>query len=129
MRAEGDATVKHCLVVDDSRVIRKVAATILAGLAYESVEAEDGAQALKACRARMPDLVLLDWSIPGTNTLEFLRGLRREPKGDLPFVLYCTTENDIGRIQEALVCGANDYLLKPYDEQSLRERLSSAGLG
>ncbi|MDE2465472.1 MAG: response regulator [Alphaproteobacteria bacterium] len=120
--------MKHCLVVDDSRVIRKVATTILAGLAYESVEAEDGAQALKACRARMPDLVLLDWNIPGTNTLEFLRGLRREPRGDLPFVLYCTTENDVGRIQEALVCGANDYLLKPYDEQSLRERLSSAGL-
>jgi two-component system chemotaxis response regulator CheY len=120
--------VKHCLVVDDSRVIRKVAATILAEFAFEAEEAEDGAQALEACRARMPDLVLLDWNIPGTNVLEFLRGLRREPNGNLPFVLYCTTENDVGRIQEAIVCGANDYLLKPYDAPSLHERLCSAGL-
>ncbi|MGC8534725.1 MAG: response regulator [Rhizomicrobium sp.] len=121
--------MKHCLVVDDSRVIRKVAATILAEFAFESEEAEDGTQALQACRARMPDLVLLDWNIPGTNVLEFLRGLRREPDGSRPFVLYCTTENDVGRIQEALVCGANDYLLKPYDAPSLHERLNSAGLG
>ena len=121
--------MKHCLVVDDSRVIRKVAATILAEFAYESEEAEDGTQALQACRAHMPDLVLLDWNIPGTNVLEFLRGLRREPDGSRPFVLYCTTENDVGRIQEALVCGANDYLLKPYDAPSLHERLNSAGLG
>lgn len=119
--------MKHCLVVDDSRIIRKVAATILSD--FESVEAEDGVQALAACRAHMPDLLLLDWNIPGTNIFDFLRGLRREPGGERPYVLFCTTENDVGRIQDALVSGANDYVLKPYDAATLRERLAAAGLG
>jgi two-component system chemotaxis response regulator CheY len=56
--------VKHCLVVDDSAVIRKVARRILEGLAFEVSEAGDGEQALTACRSRMPDAVLLDWNMP-----------------------------------------------------------------
>ena len=56
--------VKHCLVVDDSAVIRKVARRILEGLAFRISEAEDGEQALTACRTEMPDAVLLDWNMP-----------------------------------------------------------------
>ena len=56
--------MKHCLVVDDSAVIRKVARRILEGLSFRISEAEDGEQALAACRADMPDAVLLDWNMP-----------------------------------------------------------------
>ena len=120
--------MKHSLVVDDSRVIRKVACAILQELEFETAEAEDGAGALAACRAQMPELVLLDWSIPNSNVFEFLRSLRREQGGAHPIVVFCTTENDVGRITEAMLAGASDYMLKPYDRQSITEKLTQVGL-
>lgn len=120
--------MKHSLVVDDSRVIRKVASSILAELDFETAEAEDGSQALAACRAQMPELILLDWNIPGSNVFEFLRNLRRERDGARPVVVFCTTENDVGRIGEAMVAGATDYMLKPYDRESVTEKLSQLAL-
>ena len=120
--------MKHCLVVDDSRVIRKVAAGILAGFDFETEEAEDGIGALDACRSHMPELILLDWNIPGSNVIEFLRSLRRERGGDQPKVVYCTTENDTARINEAIHAGADEYVLKPYDRQSIAETLTQVGL-
>ena len=75
--------MKNCLVVDDSSVIRKVARRILEGLDFEISEAEDGEEALDACRRHMPDAVLLDWNMPRMDGYEFLRALRRLPDGDL----------------------------------------------
>jgi len=68
--------MKNCLVVDDSSVIRKVARRILEGLEFQIAEAEDGEQALEACRRQMPDAVLLDWNMPKMDGYEFLRALR-----------------------------------------------------
>ena len=65
--------MKNCLVVDDSSVIRKVARRILEGLEFKIAEAEDGEQALEACRRQMPDAVLLDWNMPRMDGYEFLR--------------------------------------------------------
>jgi two-component system chemotaxis response regulator CheY len=73
--------MKNCLVVDDSSVIRKVARRILEGLEFQIAEAEDGEQALEACRRQMPDAVLLDWNMPKMDGYEFLRALRRMPHG------------------------------------------------
>ena len=67
-----------CLLVDDSRVIRKVARRILEDLDFECREAADGSEALKACRQDMPDLILLDWNMPVMNGLDFLKTLRKE---------------------------------------------------
>lgn len=120
--------MKHCLVVDDSRVIRKVASNILAGLDFETAEAEEGVAALQACRARMPELILLDWNIPNSNVIEFLRSLRREKNGSHPVVVFCVTENDVVRINEAILAGADEYMLKPYDRQIMAETLTQVGL-
>ena len=68
-----------CLVVDDSRVIRKVARRILEDLGFEVAEASDGLEALAWCRAVMPQAILLDWHMPVMNGIEFLRRLRQEP--------------------------------------------------
>src|SRR5215470_7754540 len=83
--------MKTCLVVDDSSVIRKVARRILEGLEFEIAEAEDGEQALEACRGKMPDAILLDWNMPKMDGYEFLRSLRKMPQGDRPKVVFCTT--------------------------------------
>ena len=90
--------MRRCLVVDDSRVIRKVARRILEDMRFEIEEAADGLEALQAVRRRMPDAILLDWTMPVMSGIEFLRQLRQEPGGDKPTVVYCTTENDVERI-------------------------------
>ena len=120
--------MKHCLVVDDSRVIRKVACRILEDLSFETEEAEDGAAALKACRRSMPDMILLDWNMPNMNGIEFLRMLRTEKQGDKPVVVFCTTENDVAHISEALDAGANEYIMKPFDRGIMEAKLAEVGM-
>ena len=120
--------MKHCLVVDDSRVIRKVACRILGDLRFQTEEAEDGVSALESCRMRMPDLILLDENMPNMNGLEFLRTLKRDHPESNPIVVFCTTENDPVHIAEALHAGASDFLVKPYDRMLVEAKLTEAGL-
>jgi two-component system, chemotaxis family, chemotaxis protein CheY len=120
--------MKTCLVVDDSSVIRKVARRILEGLEFEISEAEDGEQALEVCRCRMPDAVLLDWNMPRMDGYEFLRSLRRMPRGDEPKVVFCTTENDVAHIARALHAGANEYIMKPFDKDIVEAKFQEVGL-
>ncbi len=101
--------MRTCLVVDDSSVIRKVARRILEGLDFQIIEAEDGEKALEACKRELPDAVLLDWNMPVMDGYEFLGNLRRMPGGDVPKVVFCTTENDVAHIARALHAGANEY--------------------
>jgi two-component system, chemotaxis family, chemotaxis protein CheY len=119
---------KTCLVVDDSRVVRKVARRILETRGFTVREAEDGQQALVACREAMPDSVLLDWNMPVMNGIEFLKALRSEfgPAG--PPVMFCTTENDISFIEQAIENGAQEYIMKPFDEEILIGKFSQVGL-
>src|SRR5258705_5099712 len=88
--------MRSCLVVDDSKVIRKVARHILETLNFSVDEAEDGREALTRCEAAMPDVILLDWNMPVISGMEFLRALRQTDYTPQPNVVFCTTENDIG---------------------------------
>ena len=120
--------MKHCLVVDDSRIFRRIACKILEELQFSTDEAEDGAAALDACRRKMPDAILLDWNMPAMSGIEFLRALRREPSGGKPLVVYLTTENDITHITEAIGAGADEYLVKPIDKEIVESKLVDIGL-
>jgi two-component system, chemotaxis family, chemotaxis protein CheY len=120
--------MKSCLVVDDSRVIRKVARRILEDLHFDIEEAADGAEALMRCRNGMPDAILLDWAMPVMNGIDFLRQLRREHEGDRPVVVFCTTENDVDHISEAIKAGADEYVMKPFDSQIIESKFVEAGL-
>jgi two-component system chemotaxis response regulator CheY len=120
--------MKHCLVVDDSGVIRKVARRILEDLDFSVSEAEDGLKALEACRQQMPDAILLDWNMPEMDGLEFLLSLRREDGGDQPVVVFCTTENDVAHITRAMRAGANEYIMKPFDKDIVEAKFQEAGL-
>ena len=117
-----------CLVVDDSAVVRKVARRLLEGCGFTVQEAADGAQALRAVRAAMPDLVLLDWNMPVMDGLEFLARARREFGPDQPVVMLCTTEARFERILEALALGAQEYIMKPFDAAILSDKLALLGL-
>ena len=119
---------RTCLVVDDSRVVRKVARRILESNGVAVIEADDGQAALNACRQKLPDCVLLDWNMPVMDGLAFLRALRQEFGPDNPTVVFCTTENDIGHIETAMLNGAQEYIMKPFDEDILTGKLAQVGL-
>lgn len=120
--------MRHCLVVDDSSVIRKVARRILEDLGFSVDEAEDGSEALEMCRQAMPDLILLDWNMPILGGVEFLSALRAEPDGRKPKVVFCTSENDVAHIARAMRAGADDYILKPFDREIVEAKLQEVGL-
>ncbi|MEQ8295806.1 response regulator [Oceanibaculum nanhaiense] len=120
--------MKSCLIVDDSRVVRMVARKILEQLSFATSEAADGQQAVEACKQKMPDAILLDWNMPVMNGIEFLRALRAMEGGDKPVVVFCTTENEMSRIQEALMAGANEYIMKPFDGEIIQSKFEQVGL-
>ena len=120
--------MKRGLIVDDSAVIRKVAGRILDLMHFSSASAENGAKALEICAASMPDVILLDWKLPETDTLEFLGSLRGMPGGGKAKVIYCATENDSLAIGRALRAGADDVMLKPFEQRAFQEKFAENGL-
>ena len=124
--AEGQG--RDCLVVDDSRVVRKAARRLLEGFGFAVREAEDGQKALEACRETVPDFVLLDWNMPVMDGLQFLRAARAEHGEAKPVVMLCTTENTQEKILQALEAGAQEYVMKPFDAEILGGKLSQLGL-
>jgi len=120
--------MKTCLVVDDSKVIRKVARHILETLGFQVSEAADGREALDSCRAAMPDVILLDWNMPVMSGMDFLRALRETTLAARPKVVFCTTENGMAHIRAAIEAGADEYVMKPFDRDTLESKLQIVGL-
>ena len=120
--------MKSCLIVDDSKVVRMVARKILEALSFKIEEAENGKIAMDQCVKQMPDAILLDWNMPVMSGIEFLRNLRKMSGGQTPIVVFCTTENDIQHIQEAINAGANEYIMKPFDSEIIESKFSQVGL-
>lgn len=120
--------MKLCLVVDDSKVIRKVARRILEELSFEVEEAVDGQDALDACNRNMPDVVLLDWNMPVMDGLEYLKAIRAQDNIEQPVVVFCTTENDMSHIRTAIEAGANEYIMKPFDREIIEAKFTQVGL-
>jgi two-component system chemotaxis response regulator CheY len=118
-----------CLVVDDSAVVRKVARRILEAHGFAVEEANNGAVALESCHRHLPDVVLLDWNMPVMNGIEFLKALRQEYGPDRPLVVFCTTESEIRFIEEAIANGAQEFIMKPFDEEILMGKFAQIGMG
>ncbi len=120
--------MKNCLIIDDSRVIRKVSRHILESLDFAVEEAENGKEGLDRCAETMPDVILLDWNMPVMTGIEFITQLRQRPGGDTPKVVFCTTENDVAHIREAISAGADEYVMKPFDHETLQIKLQLVGM-
>ncbi|MGA9670555.1 MAG: response regulator [Terracidiphilus sp.] len=114
------------MIADDSPMVRRIARKALTSLGLEIDEAENGQIALEKCLNRMPDIVLLDWNMPEMDGLEFLIALRQTDGGKEPTVVFCTTETDVDHIQKAIACGADEYVMKPFDRESLCAKVTSA---
>lgn len=120
--------MKIAMVVDDSKIVRKVTQKILESLEYSVVEAENGHMALDVFAQHHPSLIMLDWHMPEMNGLEFLKALRARDDGKDAVVIFCTTVTDFSHIQEAMLAGANEYVMKPFDEHIIRGKLEQLGL-
>ena len=119
---------KTLLIVDDSRFFRALTQKIVQPLGLDTLEATDGAEALRICEGQLPDAVLLDWNMPVMDGIDFLCALRRLPNGNQPKVIFCTTESSFDHIGAALRAGANEYIMKPFNDEILLSKLDLVGL-
>jgi two-component system, chemotaxis family, chemotaxis protein CheY len=117
-----------CLLVDDSRVVRKVMGQIIQPLGFVVHEAENGAEALQVLQSHTINVVMLDWNMPLMNGLECLQKLRAHASMHQPKVIFCTTENEMEKIQQALDAGADEYVMKPFDADIIRGKFEQLGL-
>ena len=120
----------HALVLDDSRAMRMILRRILKDCGYEVLEAGDGKEALEVVAAapELPVLALIDWNMPVMNGLEFVKAVRAEPEYKQMTLMMVTTESEHGQIVRALAAGAHEYVLKPFTNEAITEKLSLLGL-
>ena len=116
-----------CLLVDDSAVVRRVAGAMFRDLGYIVAEAASGKQALEVCAEVMPDLILLDWNMPEMDGITCLVQLRAMIVPEQPKVILCTTESTLEKIAVAMSAGADEYIMKPFDREVLRDKLVQLG--
>jgi len=117
------------LVVDDSRSMRAILSKQLRELGFQVVEAAGGAEALRALHEEGPiHVVLLDWNMPDMDGCEVLTLIRSEAAYQDVRVMMVTTESEMSQVSVALEAGANEYLMKPFDRDSLLEKLILLGL-
>ncbi|HWQ15391.1 MAG TPA: response regulator [Roseiflexaceae bacterium] len=116
--------MKRVLIVDDTLFIRRRLARLLADHGYDTVEAEDGDQALDMYRRATPDLVLMDLTMPNRDGLEALDAIRREDPRARVIMLTALGQEPI--VQRALEAGASDFLIKPAEPERLLRALERA---
>jgi two-component system, chemotaxis family, chemotaxis protein CheY len=120
--------VKRCMIVDDSSVIRKVAKRILGGPDMLVIEAGSAAEALYMCEADMPDVIIVDGSLPDMPTVDFIRQALAIEGTVKPQIVICVTEFDVGAIMRAKRAGAKGYILKPFNRPQLLDRFRAMEL-
>ena len=121
------------LIVDDEPLARVRLRDLLADIAAEVpnevvAEASNGVVAAESLKEHRPDVLLVDIRMPKMDGIEFLRRLRKMSGGAGPKVVFCTTENDLAHIQEALSAGANEYIMKPFDSDIIQTKFQQVGL-
>ena len=115
------------LLVDDARTVRLICRRVVSAMGFEALEAENGEVALQSVREHPDlDLILLDWHMPVMDGITFLKRLRSDKSLAQPRVVMCTTQNDIQDITDALTAGADEYVMKPFTEEIIRDKLLEA---
>ena len=114
----------RALIVDDSRFVRGYVRSLLEAKGIECEEAGDGQAALELVLAGQPfDVALVDWNMPVMSGVEFTRHLRARPDGQTVPILMVTTRSSREDIVAAVEAGVNNYILKPFTPQVLKEKI------
>jgi len=117
--------IRRVLVVDDSRVQRRILSVSLKREGYDVIEAASGQEALEICRENLPDLILSDWMMPGMSGLEFCRELREIPVESYAYFILLTSKSEKDEVAQGFAAGADDFLTKPVNGYELRARISA----
>ena len=116
------------LVVDDEHYMRKVVRTLLMSIGVRTIyEAPNGVAGLEAIRNTQPDVVIVDWQMPGLDGASFVRLVRSPatvPYPDVPIIML-TGHGERSRVVEAVQIGVNEFLLKPVSSKALQSRIVS----
>ena len=120
----------RAMVVDDSRAMRTIIGRMLKESGFEVLEAGNGQEAVAVLQSQGPvDLALVDWNMPEMNGLELVRAVRARPEWNATRLMMVTTEVEVQNVAAALESGANEYLMKPFTPDALKEKLALLGIG
>ena len=116
--------MKTFLVVEDSKIIRTIAAQALKDMGFATIEAGDGQTALDRCKKELPDAILLDWILPIKDGMAFMKEFRTlQSAEDVP-IIFCSSKTEPEDIQKALDAGASEYIMKPFDSEILKLKIN-----
>lgn len=117
-----------CLIADDSKVIRMLFNKIMSNIGFDVIEAEDGEEVVELCQLNEPDLIIMDYRLPVLDGIDAMYKIRNSRISNQPKIMFCSSLNGIEIIKEALDSGADDYVLKPFDEEIIKSKLAILGL-
>ncbi len=113
----------RCLIADDSKTMRMLLIKIMENFGYTVEEAEDGEDLLEQCTANMPDLIISDWNLPLIDGIDVLYKIRSNQNIRQPVFLFCSYIKDTEIIKQALKGGADDFIMRPFDEDIIAQKL------
>jgi two-component system chemotaxis response regulator CheY len=120
----------RAMVVDDSRAMRSLLKNLLKSTGLEVVaEAGNGLEALEQLKAAgTVDVALVDWNMPEMNGYEFVQAVRKDEGWNDVRIIMVTTESEIEKMTKALEAGANEYIMKPFTKDAIRDKLQLLGV-
>jgi len=124
-----EGTFVRALVVDDSKAMRRILGRMLRGLGFEVVEAANGRDGINRLEeVGKVELALVDWNMPEMNGFEFIKAVRSEHSYDGVLLMMVTTETEMEQVSKALEAGANEYVMKPFTQEIILEKLQMLGM-
>ncbi len=115
--------MSSCLIADDSKIMRMLLSKIMSNFGYVVTEAEDGEDLLEQCAQNMPDLIISDWNLPLMDGIDILYKIRSDKKIKQPIFFFCSYIKDVNIISQAIKGGADDFIMRPFDEDIIASKL------
>lgn len=117
-----------CLIADDSKIMRMLLKKIIENFGFEVSEAEDGEDVLEQCIRFQPDLIISDWSLPLIDGIDVLYKIRMDRKIKQPRFMFCSYVSEAAIIRQAIDGGADDFIMRPFDEDIIASKLAILGM-
>ena len=119
----------HALIIDDSRAMRAILKRILDKLDFNTSEAADGLEGLQRLKENSDiSICLVDWNMPNMNGYDFVKAVRADKSNQDIWLMMVTTETEMSRVVKAMAVGANEYVMKPFTDDVIIEKLKLLGL-
>ncbi len=112
-----------CIIADDSKIMRMLLTKIMENFGYSVIDAEDGEDLLEQCGKNMPNLIISDWNLPLIDGIDVLYKIRSDKKIKQPIFIFCSYIKNEDIIKQALDTGADDFIMRPFDEDIIASKL------